>query len=350
MKILVTGAAGFIGSYVAQKLTERLDEVVGLDNINNYYDPAIKYERLKKAGIIDDLEEGEHIPYGQIVSSADSDNYLFVKINLEDKEEVFKIFENEKFDAVCHLAAQAGVRYSLENPDSYINSNIIGFMNILEACRHYKVKNLSFASSSSVYGLNDQFPSSTSHNTDYPISLYAATKKSNELIAHVYSHLFGIQATGMRFFTCYGPWDRPDMAAFKFVKAAIEGNSIDVYNNGHMYRDFTKIIDKPACPVPGNAKQGLFSSFAPYKIYNIGNNNPIKLIDFIAAIEKKLEKKIKKNMRQLQAGDVLKTNADISDIVQELGYKPLTHLQDGVNKYVDWFLEYQARSKCCIHA
>lgn len=338
MKILVTGTAGFIGSHLAIKLLSRGDEVIGLDNINDYYDQNVKYGRLQRGGIINSLEEGENIPYGELLTSKTDSNYKFIKLNLEDKEAMFKLFESEKFDAVCNLAAQAGVRYSLTNPDAYMGSNIIGFMNILEACRHHNVKNLSYASSSSVYGSNTKLPFSTSDNVDHPISLYAASKKSNELMAHTYSHLFGISTTGLRFFTVYGPWGRPDMALFLFTKAALEGKSIDVFNNGEMLRDFTyvddivegviRVIDNPRTNTP------------PYKVYNIGNNNPVKLMDFITAIENKLGKKIKKNMMPIQPGDVPATYADVSDLVADLGYKPATPIQDGINKFVDWYLEF----------
>ena len=338
MKILITGTAGFIGSHLAQKLLERGDEVVGLDNINDYYDQNVKYGRLQRGGIIQSLEEGKNIPYGKLLISKNNSNYKFIKLNLEDKEAMFKLFESEKFDAVCNLAAQAGVRYSLTNPDAYMGSNIIGFMNILESCRHHNVKNLSYASSSSVYGSNTKLPFSTSDNVDHPISLYAASKKSNELMAHTYSHLFGISTTGLRFFTVYGPWGRPDMALFLFTKAALEGKAIDVFNNGEMLRDFTyiddivegvvRVIDNPRSNIP------------PYKIYNIGNNNPVKLMDFITAIENKLGRTIEKNMMPLQAGDVPATYADVTDLVEELGYKPATPVQEGINKFIEWYLEF----------
>ena len=265
---------------------------------------------------------------------------------------MMKLFEEQNFDAVCNLAAQAGVRYSLINPDAYIDSNIVGFINILEACRHNGVKNLSYASSSSVYGLNESLPFSTEDSVDHPISLYAASKKSNELMAHTYSHLYGISTTGLRFFTVYGPWGRPDMALFLFVKAALEGKKIDVFNNGEMLRDFTyiddivegvmRVIDNPAQKDNSwNGKDGRVStSSAPYKIYNIGNNNPVKLMDFITAIEKKLGKTIEKNMMPIQAGDVPATYANVDDLVDDLDYKPATPIQEGVDRFVDWYLEF----------
>lgn len=338
MKILITGTAGFIGSHLAIHLLQRGDEIVGLDNINDYYDQNVKYGRLQRSGIIKTIKDGKDIEYGKLITSSLNENYKFIKLNLEDKQEIMSIFKTQKFDAVCHLAAQAGVRYSLSNPDAYISSNIVGFMNILESCRHNNVQNLSYASSSSVYGSNKKLPFSTTDNVDNPISLYAASKKSNELMAHTYSHLFNISTTGLRFFTVYGPWGRPDMALFLFTKAALENKSIDVFNNGDMLRDFTyiddiiegvkRVIDNPAKNTP------------PYKIYNIGNNNPVKLMDFITAIENKLNKKIKKNFLPLQAGDVPATYANVEDLYNDLGYKPETKVQDGVDKFIDWYIDF----------
>jgi len=347
VKILVTGTAGFIGSHLANKLLARGDEVIGLDCINDYYDITVKYGRLERAGIHKD-----QIGYNKITQSKAQPNYQFIKLKLEDKDSMMALFAEQKFDAVCNLAAQAGVRYSLTNPNAYMDSNIIGFMNILEACRHHEVKNLCYASSSSVYGLNEELPFSTEHNVDHPISLYAATKKSNELMAHTYSHLFDIPTTGLRFFTVYGPWGRPDMALFLFVKAALEGKTIDVFNNGNMLRDFTyiddivegviRVIDNPAQKDPGwNGKSGkLSTSSAPYKIYNIGNNNPVKLMDFIAAIENKLGKTIQKNMMPIQQGDVPATYADVSDLVEDLKYQPATPIQQGIDNFVDWYIGF----------
>jgi len=347
MKILVTGAAGFIGSHLVLKLLDRGDSVVGLDNINDYYDVRVKYGRLDLAGI-----KRTSIGDGKPVTSSINPNYKFIKLNLEDKVAIDKLFDTERFDAVCHLAAQAGVRYSLENPDAYINSNIVGFMNILEACRHFNVNNLSYASSSSVYGLNEKLPFNTRDNVDHPISLYAASKKSNELMAHTYSHLFGIATTGLRFFTVYGPWGRPDMALFLFVKAAIEGKAINVFNNGEMQRDFTyiddiiegvvRVIDNPASPDSswGAESRDVSRSSAPYKIFNIGNNSPVKLMDFITAIESKLEIDIEKNFLPIQPGDVLATYADVSDLVEQLDYKPKTSIEYGVGEFVDWYLDF----------
>ena len=352
MKILVTGTAGFIGSHLAIKLLERGDELVGLDNINDYYDQSVKYGRLQRSGIIAELKDGETIEYNELLKSIKYENYKFIKLNLEDKENLNKLFEDEKFDTVINLAAQAGVRYSLTNPLAYVQSNILGFVNLLEACRHNKIKNLSYASSSSVYGLNEAQPFSTSSNVDHPMSLYAASKKSNELMAHTYSHLYNIPTTGLRFFTVYGPWGRPDMALYLFTKAIIEDKPIDVFNHGNMQRDFTYIDDivEGIIRVNDNAPKGNkswdgknpdpSSSPAPYKIYNIGNNNPVKLMDFIEALEKKLGKTAKKNMLPIQAGDVPSTYANVEDLIADLDYKPQTSIEDGINNFVDWYVDF----------
>ncbi len=352
MKILVTGTAGFIGSHLALKLLQRGDEVVGVDNINDYYDKRVKYGRLQRAGIIEKLEDGENIPYNAPITSSKYTNYKFIKLNLEDRENINKLFEKEKFNRVINLAAQAGVRYSLVNPHAYVDSNIVGFVNLLEACRHNDIEHLTYASSSSVYGLNEVQPFSTHDNVDHPISLYAASKKSNELMAHTYSHLYKLPTTGLRFFTVYGPWGRPDMALYLFTKAIIEDKPIDVYNYGNMQRDFTYIDDivEGIIRVNDNPPKGNpswsgkhpdpSSSKAPYKIYNIGNNNPVKLMDFIEAIEKKLGKKAKKNMLPLQPGDVPSTYADVSDLVEDLDYKPSTSIQEGINNFIDWYLDF----------
>jgi len=347
MKILVTGTAGFIGFHLAQRLVARGDEVVGLDNINDYYDVNVKYGRLAEAGIA-----RESLAYGKLVQSSTSANYRFIQLQLEDKAALDALFAAEKFDAVCNLAAQAGVRYSLTNPQAYIDSNIVGFINLLEACRHYGVENLSYASSSSVYGLNESLPFATTHNVDHPISLYAASKKSNELMAHTYSHLFGIRTTGLRFFTVYGPWGRPDMALFLFTKAALTGEPIKVFNHGNMRRDFTyiddiiegvvRVIDNPAKADPNwsGADPNPGSSSAPYKIYNIGNNNTVKLLDFIEAIEKALGVTVEKEYLPLQPGDVPATFANVDDLVEDMGYKPGTPVQEGIDNFVKWYREF----------
>jgi UDP-glucuronate 4-epimerase len=347
LKILVTGTAGFIGYHLAERLASRGDEVVGLDNINDYYDQRVKYGRLALSGI-----DRNEIDYNRLVSSSKHRGYRFVKLDLEDRENIDRLFREERFDAVCNLAAQAGVRYSLTNPGAYISSNITGFLNLLEACRHNGVGNLCYASSSSVYGLNETQPFSVHHNVDHPVSLYAASKKSNELMAHTYSHLFGLSTTGLRFFTVYGPWGRPDMALFLFTKAALEGLPIDVYNFGDMQRDFTyiddivegvvRVIDHPAQPNPAwsGASPDPGSSSAPYRIYNIGNNQPVRLMDFISAIEKALGITIEKNMLPIQPGDVPSTYADVSDLVQEFGYRPETPIQEGVDRFIAWYREF----------
>ena len=349
MKILITGTAGFIGFHLAKRLLERGDIVVGIDNINDYYDVNLKYARLAETGISREAEN-----WHTKVQSTKFPNYSFVRMNLEDRDQLNLLFEQEKFDKVCNLAAQAGVRYSLENPHAYINSNIVGFVNILEACRHYQIKHLAYASSSSVYGNNTKMPLSTSDNVDHPISLYAATKKSNELMAHTYSHLFGLPTTGLRFFTVYGPWGRPDMAYFKFTKAILNDESIPVYNNGDLYRDFTyiddiiegviRVIDNPPSAKtyfevdsrPGCDKKG--SSL--YKIYNIGNSSPVLLMDYIAAIEKALNREAKKEFLPMQPGDVTRTDADVADLIENFGYKPDTPVSLGIEKFIKWYKSY----------
>lgn len=347
MKILVTGTAGFIGSYVAIRLLDRGDEVTGLDSINDYYDVNVKYGRLERAGI-----DRNDIETGKITHSKKYPGYSFIKMNLEDRAGLEGLFSSERFDMVCHLAAQAGVRYSLTNPYAYIDSNITGFLNIIECSRHNSIKHLAYASSSSVYGLNENYPFSTHDNVDHPVSLYAATKKANELMAHTYSHLYHIPTTGLRFFTVYGPWGRPDMALFLFTKAILEGKPIDVFNNGHMKRDFTyiddivtgviRVLDNPP---KGNTEWSgkepdPSSSPAPYKVYNIGNNSPVNLMDFISAIEKALGKEAKKNFMPMQAGDVPATWAKVDDLVKELGYAPSVNVMDGVDRFVKWYIDF----------
>jgi len=347
MKILLTGAAGFIGYHVIRKLIPQDFDIVGLDNVNNYYDPQLKYNRLKESGI-----PYEAVEDNKLVKSKNAKNYRFVKMDLTDKDNLMQLFKAEAFDYVIHLAAQAGVRYSLTNPDAYMEANWVGFLNMLEACRHYQIRHLTYASSSSVYGLNEEMPFSTHDNVDHPISLYAASKKSNELMAHTYSYLYNLPTTGLRFFTVYGPWGRPDMALFKFTKAILEEKPIDVYNNGEMRRDFTFIDDivegvirvMKTTPKPNIAWNGQSpdpsTSPAPYKIYNIGNNSPVELMDFIHSIEEKIGKQAEKNFMPLQPGDVPATWADVNPLIDELDYTPKTDIRDGVGKFIDWYRWY----------
>jgi len=332
MKTLVTGAAGFIGSYVSRYLLSRGDEVVGLDNLNDYYDVNLKLARLARL-------EG------------DSD-FRFVKLNLADREGISELFMAEKFDKVVNLAAQAGVRYSLINPHAYIDSNIQGFINILEGCRHNDVKHLVYASSSSVYGANTAMPFSVHDNVDHPLSLYAASKKSNELMAHTYSHLYGLPTTGLRFFTVYGPWGRPDMAMFLFTKAILAGEPIQVFNYGKMKRDFTYVddivegvvrtLDHMASPNPkwSGTDPDPGTSAAPYRLYNIGNNNPVELMYLIETIEKALGKTAWKEMLPLQPGDVPATYADVDALIDDVGFKPKTSIEEGVAKFIGWYRDY----------
>ena len=347
MKILVTGIAGFIGYHLALKLLQRGDEVIGLDNINNYYDVNLKYARLNELGI--DKNELED---NKLVSSKTFLKHKFIKMDLADTKSIYELFEIEKFDAVCNLAAQAGVRYSIENPHAYIQSNVVGFMNILEACRHSNIKNLSYASSSSVYGLNKSQPFKTSDHTDHPVSLYAVTKKSNEMMAHTYSHLYNISTTGLRFFTVYGPWGRPDMAPMLFADAILNDRAIKVFNHGNMSRDFTyvadivtgiiKVIDNPA--KSSNSfdaqKPNPDISSAPYRIYNIGNNAPVQLLDFIETLESSIGIEARKKFMDMQDGDVVSTYADVSDLINDFGYKPDTKLSDGIGEFVKWYKEF----------
>ena len=332
MKFLVTGAAGFIGSHTSQYLLDRGDAVIGIDNLNDYYDPSLKEARLLKL--------------------KDNNNFSFHKIDIIDKDAIDSIFKSESPDYVIHLAAQAGVRYSLENPYAYIDSNITGFMNILEACRYYPVKHLVFASSSSVYGANTLMPFSVNHNVDHPLSIYAATKKSNELMAHTYSHLYDIPVSGLRFFTVYGPWGRPDMALFIFTRKILNGEPIDVFNNGQHKRDFTYIDDivEGVVRVSDNIatsnadwdsdEPDPATSKAPYRLYNIGNNSPVELMYFIEQIEKNLNKKAEINYLPLQAGDVPATYADVNALIDYVGYSPSTSIESGIEKFINWYKEY----------
>jgi len=331
-KILVTGAAGFIGSALSRRLLEHGDKVVGLDNLNDYYDVSLKLGRLKQITM--------------------QESFKPVRLDLADRDGVARLFKEERFDAVVNLAAQAGVRYSLINPLAYVDTNLVGFGNILEGCRHNSVKHLVFASSSSVYGANTRMPFSVHHNVDHPVSLYAATKKANELMAHAYASLFKLPCTGLRFFTVYGPWGRPDMAYFLFTKAILEGKPIDVFNFGRMQRDFTyiddivegvvKVIDRIPGPNPrwSSEDPDPATSYAPYKLYNIGNNNPVELMHFIEVLEDCLGKKAEKNLLPIQAGDVPATYADIDDLIKDVGFKPSTSIEDGIKKFVEWYKEY----------
>jgi UDP-glucuronate 4-epimerase len=347
MKILVTGAAGFIGFHLVLRLLDRGDEVVGLDNINDYYDVGLKYGRLAESGI-----DSSQVVEGVLVPSLTRPGYRFVKLDLTDRNSLTRLFEREKFDAVCHLAAQAGVRYSLINPGAYIESNFVGFANAIEASRINGVGHFVYASSSSVYGLNETLPFSSHDNVDHPISLYAASKKCNELVAHSYSYLFGLPTTGLRFFTVYGPWGRPDMACFIFTKALLEGRPIDVYNHGEMRRDFTyiddiiegvvRVVDRPPAGEPewsGRAPDPS-SSRAPYRVYNIGNGRPVGLIEFIRAIERTLGRSADMNLLPLQPGDVPITWADTSDLERDFGFRPRTPIERGIEYFVEWYRRF----------
>jgi UDP-glucuronate 4-epimerase len=332
MKILVTGAAGFIGFHTARRLLERGDEVVGLDNLNEYYDPTLKRARLSRL--------------------QDKSNWRFRKMDLVDRSGMMELFKSERFDRVVHLAAQAGVRYSIENPMAYVESNLVGHTNLLEGCRHGGVQHLVYASTSSVYGANTRMPFSVHQNVDHPLSFYAATKKANELMAHTYSALYQLPTTGLRFFTVYGPWGRPDMALFKFTKAILEDEPIEVFNYGHHRRDFTYVddiaegivrcLDKVAEPNPDwdSDDPDPGTSFAPYRLYNIGNQGPIELMRYIEVLEQRLGKTAEKVMLPMQAGDVPDTWADVEALVKDVGYRPQTPVEEGIGRFVDWYLSY----------
>jgi UDP-glucuronate 4-epimerase len=330
-KVLVTGSAGFIGFHLAKGLLESGFNVVGIDNLNDYYDPQLKLDRLENLNAF--------------VSEKNlQDSYQFTKLDISDEYALKDLFNQHDFDIVVNLAAQAGVRYSLENPNAYIVSNLVGYANILECCRHASIEHFIFASSSSVYGMNTKQPFSTSDNTDFPISLYAATKKSNELLAHSYSHLFQLPCTGLRFFTVYGPYGRPDMAYYSFTKAIHEGRSIDVFNHGDMKRDFTYIDDivdgilKVVQKVPRPIERASTNAAAPFRVFNVGNNKPVPLSRFIEAIEAAMSKQAVKNMLPMQSGDVPLTYADIDDLVDEYGFHPSTSIEQGISKFVEWYL------------
>jgi len=337
LKILVTGAAGFIGAALCMRLLERGDEIVGIDNLNDYYDVGLKLARLDRL--------------------RDYERFRFVKLDIADRDAITAFFAAEKFQRVAHLAAQAGVRYSLSHPHAYVDSNLVGFVNILEGCRHNTIEHLVYASSSSVYGANTHMPFSIHDNVDHPVSLYAASKKANELMAHTYSHLYQLPTTGLRFFTVYGPWGRPDMSPFLFARNILEGKPIDVFNYGNHRRDFTyiddiiegvlRVIDKPAeanaawtgeNPDPGTSR-------APYRLYNIGNNNPVHLLTFIETLESCLNKQAIKNLLPMQPGDVPDTYADVSDLVSDLGYQPATSLEDGIKRFVEWYKDFYHQNK-----
>lgn len=332
MKVLVTGAAGFIGFHLSQRLLARGDTVVGIDSLNDYYDVNLKLARLAQ------LE--------------DNPEFTFIKLDVADREGMATLFREQQFARVVHLAAQAGVRYSIENPHAYVEANLVGFCNILEGCRHNKVEHLAYASSSSVYGANEAQPFSEHHNVDHPMALYAASKKANELMAHAYSSLYKLPTTGLRFFTVYGPWGRPDMALFLFTKGIIEGSPIKIFNHGDMIRDFTyvddiiegvvRVLDNTATPDPNwDAKDpDPASSYAPYRVYNIGNNKPVKLMDFIQAIEKAVGKEATKEMMDMQPGDVPSTCADVSALEKDVGFKPNTSVEHGIQQFVDWYRKY----------
>lgn len=342
MKILVTGAAGFIGYHVCTRLLTKGFEVIGIDNINDYYIPELKYDRLNQLGIT--KENGEK--FGKRVSSKTyGEKFVFIRLNLEDAVGLSTIFQDENFDKVCHLAAQVGVRYSLKNPRAYIDSNIVGFLNILECCKNNEIEHLVYASSSSVYGLNKKIPFSVTDSVDNPISIYAASKKSNELMAHTYSHLYNIPTTGLRFFTVYGPWGRPDMAMYLFTDAIAKEQPIKVFNNGNMKRDFTYVDDiaKGIIKVLETNIADRVKTDSIFKVYNIGNTKSVSILDFITEIEKNLGKKATKQMLPIQPGDVENTWADVSALQNDFDYRPSTSIEKGVQKFVEWYLKYHIK-------
>ena len=333
MKILVTGAAGFIGYHLCEQLLALGHEVFGLDNLDDYYDVNLKMARLKQLGIHTVTENNTTI------SAIHGENFKFIKLNLEDRENLPELFKAQSFDSVCNLAAQVGVRSSIENPMIYVDSNVVGFINLLECMRHSGIKKFVYASSSSVYGMNEKIPFATEDNVDHPISLYAATKKSNELMAYTYSHLFGIQTIGLRFFTVYGPWGRPDMAMFLFTDAILHDKPIKVFNNGELYRDFTYVDDIVNGVISALLKQPNEPT-SSYELYNIGNNKPVKLLDFISEIEKYTGKTAIKQMLPMQAGDVERTWADMELLKKRYGYNPSTAVSEGIKKFIDWYKAY----------
>jgi UDP-glucuronate 4-epimerase len=334
MKILITGSAGFIGFHTTKRFVSAGHQVVGIDNINDYYSTELKYDRLKASGI-----RQNEVSYGESVQSTEWAGYSFVKLDLTDLTGMMKLFEEEKFDLVVHFAAQAGVRYSIENPASYVQSNMVGFLNILEACRHHRINRLVYASSSSIYGMSEKPLLSVSDRVDHPISLYAATKKSNELMAHVYSHLYNIETIGLRFFTVYGPWGRPDMAPFLFADAILNNKPIKVFNHGNMKRDFTYVDDI----VDGVYNVANVKLKEKYNIFNIGNNSPVNLLDFIACLEDELNIEANKEMHDIQPGDVVETWADITELIEVTGYAPQTGIKQGVKEFVEWYKDYYGK-------
>ncbi len=356
MKYLVTGAAGFIGHFVAQRLCEMGHDVVGIDNLNDYYDVNLKLARLARLEKFSEASLNQGMVAGSDCQSSQSFGlFRFIKMDLADREGIAQLFADEQFNRVIHLAAQAGVRYSIDNPMAYADSNLVGHLTILEGCRHNKVEHLVYASSSSVYGLNNKTPFATNDSVDHPISLYAATKKSNELMSHTYSHLYDVPTTGLRFFTVYGPWGRPDMALFKFTKKIIDGDIIDVYNHGDMRRDFTYIDDivegiikvQDIIPTPDPLWQvetgSAANSSAPYRVYNIGNGNPIKLLDFIESLEDSLGISADKNFMPMQMGDVYQTYAEVEDLFSVTGVRPQVKVKDGVSQFVKWYRDFYSQ-------
>jgi len=339
MKILITGAAGFIGFHLVKRLVTEGFEIVGLDNINDYYDVNLKYARLKEQGI-----SKAKIKYGELVQSEKLTNYRFIKLNLEDKEQIDSLFQNEKFDIVINLAAQAGVRYSIKNPYAYLNSNLVGFMNILEACRNSPIKHLYYASSSSVYGKNKKIPFSETDNVDNPVSLYAATKKANELLAASYHNLYNISCTGLRFFTVYGPWGRPDMAYYSFTEAILNGETIKVFNHGDLKRDFT-YIDDIVRSIQLLILVDKKNDNKINRILNIGNNKPEKLLDFIHILEKEIGKEAKKEFLPMQQGDVYETYADVSELIKIINYSPKIGLKQGIDNFLSWYRGYENNTR-----
>jgi UDP-glucuronate 4-epimerase len=351
MKVLVTGAAGFIGFHLCRALAARGDQVIGIDSINEYYDPRLKLARLAELGI-----GGRAVESAKTAQSSLFPGVGFCRLSLEDRQGMDRLFSQHRFERVCHLAAQAGVRYSLENPRAYIETNVVGFLNVLEGCRATGIGHLVFASSSSVYGLSQRIPYSEHSDTDHPVSIYAASKKANEMMAHAYAHLYGLPVTGLRFFTVYGPWGRPDMAYYKFARAIVEGRPIELFNSGEMMRDFTfvddvvqgvvRVMDRPAAPDPNwdAARPDPASSRAPYRLYNIGNSRAAPLEDLVSALERRLGRKADRRLVPMQPGDVKATEADVADLRRDFDWAPSTSLEDGIARFVEWFVKYDGKA------